>query len=51
MAAVVVVAIGLLLEAPVIWLLPTVGVLLVPVIAGLTTGRTLEMPIPRDPEN
>lgn len=51
MAAVVVIAIGLLLEAPVIWLLPTVGVLLVPVIAGLTTGRTLEMPIPRDPED
>lgn len=51
MAAVVVVAIGLLLEAPVIWMLPIVGVLLVPVIAGLTTGRTLEMPVPRDPEN
>lgn len=46
--AMVVGLVGMLFETPIIWLLPAVGALLIPVIAGLMTGRTLEIPVPAE---
>lgn len=47
-AASVVGLVGLLFESPPMWLIPAVGLLFLPVLAGLLTGRTLEMPLPAD---
>lgn len=46
--AVVVGFVGLLFKISAIWLIPAVGLLLIPVVASLLTGRTLEMPLPAD---
>lgn len=46
LVAVVVTPVGLLLETPIIWLIPMVCLLLIPVLASLMTGRTLEVPVP-----
>jgi len=40
--------VGLLFESPVVWLVPAVGLLFMPLLAGLMTGRALEMPVPAD---
>ncbi len=40
--------VGLLFKFPPMWLIPAVGLLFVPVFAGLLTGRTLESPLPAD---
>lgn len=40
--------VGLLFRHSPMWLIPAVGLLFVPVFAGLLTGRTLEMPLPAD---
>lgn len=45
-AALLVGLVGLLFEIPVIWMMPAVGLLLIPVSVGLMSGRTLEMPVP-----
>jgi hypothetical protein len=47
-AAMVVGLVGMLFETPIIWLLPAVGMLLTPVVAGLITGRSLEIPVPAE---
>jgi hypothetical protein len=48
MVAMVAAAIGVLFETPVIWVLPAVGLVFVPVVASLVTGRTLEIPVRED---